>query len=461
MTQFMTESLLLSAVAMIFALAIVQLLIPVFNVIIGKDIHLDLGDAALQAGVLGLTLLCGLLAGSYPALFLSAFKPAAVLKGQAQSGLRGGTLRRSLVVAQFIASIILIIGSLVVYRQIQFIGRQHLGLDRSNVVALGQHDGVYKDQQAFKNELLQSPLIRQVSVAGEDPFNVDSNTTDPAWPGKPADASIGFRVISCDEDFIPTLSIAFAAGNNFHGDWQVDSVNYIVNEKAVSIMGLTPERAVGSEFTMWNGKGRIIGVVKDFNNQPLRKAIDPLVFVFNPRNTWRIFIKITGDPEAALAHIAAVQHKYEPDYPFEYHFLDEGYEALYRTETMISRLALSFTVVAVLVSCLGLFGLAAFTAERRMKEMGVRKVLGASVGNLIVLLCSDFARLVIIAMFVSFPVAWYLAQQYLAGYAFHSDLTIGVFALPALGVLALTLLTVGYQSAKAAAANPVESLRSE
>jgi ABC-type antimicrobial peptide transport system permease subunit len=212
---------------------------------------------------------------------------------------------------------------------------------------------------------------------------------------------------------------------------------------------------------MWNGKGRIIGVVKDFNNQHLRKAIDPLVFVYNPGNTWRTFIKITGDPKVALDHIAAVQHTYEPDYPFDYYFLDKGYEDLYRTETMISQLALSFTIIAVLVSCLGLFGLAAFTAERRMKEMGVRKVLGASMLNLLVLLCSDFARLVTLALFVAFPAAWYLSQQYLEGYAFHSELTVWVFLFPALGVLLLTLFTVGYQSARAAAANPVESLRSE
>jgi ABC-type antimicrobial peptide transport system permease subunit len=460
-TQFITESLLLSGVAMLLALAIVQLLLPVFNLIIGKNIHLQLNDPTLQLGVFGLTLFSGLLAGSYPALFLSAFKPAAVLKGQVHSHLTGGGLRRSLVVVQFIASIVLIIGSLVVYRQIRFIAQQHLGFDRSNIVVLGQRGGVSKNQKSFKAELLQSPSIRQVSVAGENPFNIDSNTTDPAWPGKPTDATIAFRVISCDEDFIPTFSMAFAAGRNFHGDWNIDSVHYIVNEKAVRAMGLTPETALGSEFTMWNGKGKIIGVVKDFNNQHLRKGIDPLVFVYNPDNTWRIFVKITGDPKIALAHIAAVQHKFDPDYPFDYQFLDKGYEELYRTETMISQLALSFTVIAVVVSCLGLFGLAAFTAERRMKEMGVRKVLGASVLNLIVLLCSDFARLVTIALFVAFPAAWYLSQQYLAGYAFHAELTVWVFILPAVGVLILTLLTVGYQSARAAAANPVDSLRSE
>ena len=460
-TQFMTESLLLSTVAMILALAIVQLLLPAFNLIIGKDIHMRLSDPMLLTGVWGLTVFCGLLAGSYPALFLSAFKPAAVLKGQANSNLTGGGLRRSLVVVQFIASIVLIIGSLVVYRQINFIGQQHLGLDRSNVVVMGQRDGMSNNQKAFKQALLQSLAIRRVTVAGEDPFNIDSNTTDPTWPGKPADATIAFRVISCDEDFIPTFSMAFAAGRNFIGDWNIDSVHYIVNEKAISVMGLTPETALGSEFTMWNGKGKIIGVVKDFNNQHLRKAIDPLVFVYNPVNTWRTFIKITGDPKVALDHIAAVHRTYEPDYPFDYHFLDKGYEDLYRTETMISQLALSFTIIAVVVSCLGLFGLAAFTAERRMKEMGVRKVLGASVFNLLVLLCSDFARLVTLALLVAFPAAWYLSQQYLAGYAFHAELTVWVFLFPALGVLLLTLFTVGYQSARAAAANPVESLRSE
>jgi putative ABC transport system permease protein len=459
-TQFMTESLLLAGTAMILALAIVQLLLPIFNVMIGKDIHMQLGDPTLQLGVLGLTVFCGILAGSYPALFLSAFKPATVLKGQAQASLTGGGLRRSLVVVQFIASIVLIIGSLVVYRQIKFIGQQHLGFDRSNIVVLRQHRGVAENQQAFKAALLQSPTIRHVSVAGENPFNIDSNTTDPAWPGKPADATIAFRVISCDEDFIPAFSMSMAAGRNFQGS-RADTINYIINEKAVSIMGLTPETAIGTEFTMWAGKGKIIGVVKDFNNQHLRKGIDPAVFLYNPDNTWNIFVKITGNPKVALAHIAATQHKFDPEYPFDYQFLDKGYEELYRTETMISQLSLSFTVVAVLISCLGLFGLAAFTAERRMKEMGVRKVLGASVLNLIVLLCGDFARLVTIALLVAFPAAWYLSRHYLDGYAFHAELTAWMFLAPAVGVLLLTLLTVGYQSARAAATNPVKSLRSE
>jgi len=297
-------------------------------------------------------------------------------------------------------------------------------------------------------------------MAGHNPFEVSNTTTDPKWPGKPDNANISFRVISSDEGFIPTLSIPMAAGRNFRGG-NADSLGYIINEKAMYTMGLTTETAIGTDMEMWNGKGKIIGVVKDFNNQNLHLNIDPLVFVYNPLNAWRVFIKVGGDTKSALAHIEAVQRKYDPEYPFEYEFLNEDFDRQYRNEATVSKLALSFTVVAILISCLGLFGLAAFTAERRTKEMGVRKALGASALNLMVLLCSDFARLVVVSLVIAFPVAWYLADQYLTGYAFHAQLTVWIFVLPAAGVLLLTLATVGYQSARAAHADPVKALRSE
>ena len=459
--QFIGESILLSLIAMIFAVTIVQLVLPLFNQVTDKSIVIDVTNPILVSGIILITLFTGLIAGSYPALFLSSFKPAVVLKGTSNSTLSGGGLRKTLVVIQFITSTILITGSLVVYNQITFIRNTHLGFDRENIIVVNQHEGFVKNKSAFKNDLLQLPSIKNIAVAGHNPFSVDNNTTDPAWPGKPKDAIISFKVISCDYDFIPTLGMQVLEGRNFTDDYKRDSSNYIINEKAMEVMGLTTENVIGTELDMWNGKGQIIGVVGDFNNGSLKEPIMPLVFVNIPGNTWRLYIKAEGNMPDVLKHVESIQKKYDPDYPFEYSFLDEEFDSQYRSEATMGKLSLSFTVVAIIISCLGLFGLAAFTAERRVKELGVRKVLGATVFNLITLLCGDFAKLVFIALVAGIPVAWYLTHEYLTSYTFHAELTIWVFALPALGILLLTLITVGYQSTRAAMRNPATSLRNE
>ncbi|HYG20920.1 MAG TPA: ABC transporter permease [Ohtaekwangia sp.] len=461
MIQFIGESILLAFVALIFALALVQLALPFFNEVTDKSIRPDFTDPVFVSGLLVITLLTGLVAGSYPALFLSSFKPAVVLKGTTTQSLSGGGLRKVLVIVQFVASAILIVGSIVVHNQISFIQRKHLGLDKENVVAISKHDGFMKNRVAFENELLQFPDIKAVAVSGHNPFAVDNTTTDPVWPGKPEGSVISFKVISCDDGFIPALGIEVLAGRNFDNQNKQDTSNYIINEKAMSVMGLTPENVIGTDLDMWMGKGKIIGLVRDFNNDNLREPIMPLVFVNVPENTWRVFIKISDNTKEALAHIENVHRKFDPEYPFEYSFLDDEFDQQYRSEAMIGQLSLSFTVVAVLISCLGLFGLASFTAERRMKELGIRKVLGASVINLIALLCGDFTKLVAIALLIAFPVAWYVTDQYLGTYAFHTELNAWLFIFPAIGILLLSLFTVGYQSARAAMGNPVNSLRSE
>ncbi len=459
--QFIGESIFLSLIAMILALTTVQLILPNFNEVTDKSIAIDFSNPIFLSGIILITLFTGLIAGSYPAFFLSSFKPAVVLKGTSNSTFSGGGLRKTLVVIQFVISTILITGSLVVYNQITFIRNTHLGFDRENIIVVNQHEGFVKNKSAFKNEMLQFPSIKNIAVTGHNPFSVDNTTTDPAWPGKPKDAIISFKVISCDYDFIPTLGMEVLAGRNFSDDYKRDSSNYIINEKAMEVMGLTTDDVIGTELDMWNGKGQIIGVVGDFNNGSLKEPIMPLVFVNIPENTWRLYIKAEGNMPAVLKHVESIQKKYDPDYPFEYSFLDEEFDRQYRSEETMGKLSLSFTVVAIIISCLGLFGLAAFTAERRVKELGVRKVLGATVLNLITLLCGDFTRLVVIALLAGTPLAWYMTNEYLSSYTFHTEMTIWIFALPAIGILLLTLLTVGYQSARAAMRNPATSLRNE
>jgi putative ABC transport system permease protein len=459
--QFIGESIVLSFIALVFALALVQIFLPFFNSLTSKSIYLNFKDPLLITGLSGITLMCGLMAGSYPAFFLSSFKPAAVLKGDAHSALTGGGLRRTLVVIQFAVSVVLIVGSIIVYNQITYIQNKHLGFDKENVILLDQFEGAFKNQQAYKNELLQYPTIKSVGISGHNPFNVQNSTTDPVWPGKPAGAEISFKVLTCDQHFIPTLGMEILEGRNFSDNYKQDSINYIINERAADVMGFSREDVIGTDLEMWNGKGKIIGLVRDFNNGHLREGIEPLIFVYAPENTWRIFTKVEGNIPEALAHIKKVQEKYDPGYPFDYNFLDEEFDREYRNEEVVGKLSRSFTVVAVLISCLGLLGLASFTAERRMKELGIRKVMGASAINLVIMLCSDFTRLIVLGLLIGIPIAWYLGSQYLEAYVFHSELNVWIFVITAAVILFIALLTVVYQSARAAMTNPVDSLRSE
>jgi putative ABC transport system permease protein len=459
--QFIGESVLLSVLSMIFALAIVQLLLPFFNEVTDKHLRLDPGNLGFTGGLALITLFCGLLAGSYPAFFLSSFKPAQVLKGNTQSSLWGGGLRKALVIVQFTASVILIIGSIVVYNQIGYIRNKHLGFDKENIIVLDEWEGVTKNQSGFRADLLQFPQIKEVGVAGDNPFNIGNHSLDPVWPGKSKDTEIGFKIVSCDQHFIPTLGMTLVQGRNFGDNYKQDSCNYIINEKAMEAMSLTPENVIGTPLEMWNGKGKIIGLLKDFHNGNLRENIEPLIMVYTPQNTWRIYVRIQDDPHQALASIEHTVKKYDPDYPFQYSFLNDDYNRQYRDEEVMGKLSLSFTVVAILISCLGLFGLALFTSERRVKELGIRKVLGASVTSLLILLCSDFAKLVFLALLIACPIAWYLTREYLSAYAYHAPLDIWIFILTATGILLLAMLTVSYQSIKAAIGNPVDSLRSE
>lgn len=461
--QFITESVLLSFFAMLLAMVAVQLLLPLFNEITNKSIQLDLGDPSFVSGMAIITLICGLLAGSYPAFFLSSFRPAIVLKGNTPSSHSGGGLRKALVVIQFVASMIFIVGSLVLRNQIDFITNKNLGFDKENVIVIDQHEGVIRNRTSFINDLMQFPAIKNIGFGGSELSTIPITTHDPKWPGKLDDSSISFKIFRCDQGFIPTLGMEILAGRNFSDLNNQDSSNYIVNKKAMEAMGLTIENVIGTDLEMWNGKGKIIGLTNDFNNGNLREAIQPLIFMYSINNGWYYFIKTDSKAKTSetLNHIERTLKKYEPDYPFQYAFLNEVFDRQYHTEAVIGKLTFSFTVVAILISCLGLLGLASFTAERRMKELGVRKVLGASAINLIILLCNDFAKLVVIALLISVPIAWYLTNDYLNGYAFHTELNVLDFALPALGIALLTLLTVGHQSLKAVMGNPADSLRSE
>jgi putative ABC transport system permease protein len=459
--QFIAESILLSFIAMIFALVIVQLFLPFFNEVTSKAIWLDVSNPVLIIGVLGITAICGLLAGSYPAFILSRSNPVKVLKGDTQLGLTGNTLRKSLVIVQFTTSIILVVGSIAVYKQIIFISEKNLGFDKDNIMVVDQNEGIVKSYSAIKNDLHQLASVGGIAFGGNNIFTIPITTTDPVWSSKPDNSSILFKIYRCDAEFIPTLNIKIQSGRNFI-DGQ-DASNYIINKRAAEVMGLSLDNAVGNELEMWNGKGKIVGITEDFHNDNLKVGIEPMIFMYSENIGSHYFIKLGGGLPIAenIRQVESIFKKHNPDYPFEFVFLDEVFNKEYQTEAVIGKLSLSFTVIAVLISCLGLFGLASFNAERRTKELGIRKVMGASVGNLVMMLCGDFTNLVIVSLFIGFPISWYLIREYLSGYAFHADVNWGIYILTSIAMLFIVLLSVGYQSAKAAISNPVDSLRNE
>jgi ABC-type antimicrobial peptide transport system permease subunit len=459
--QFIIEALLQSFIALLFALVIVQLLLPFFNDVTGKTIQLDFNNPILVSGAIIITLICGLIAGSYPSFILSRFNPTKVLKGDNQSGLTGSRLRKTLVVVQFTTSIILVIGSIVVSEQINYISKRNLGFDKENVMVVDQNEGLVKHYPAIRNDLLQLPNVKNVAFGGNNIFTVPITTTDPVWVGKPENSSISFKIYRCDAAFIPTMDIKLQRGRNFiEGQ---DTSNYIINLKAAEVMGLDLENAIGSSLEMWNGKGRIVGVSDDFHNDNLKFEIEPLIFMYSENIGSHYFIKLSGQSPIVeqIGKIESVFRKHNPDYPFEYTFLDNVFNREYQTESVIGKLSLSFTFLAVLISCLGLFGLASFTAERRTKEIGIRKVMGASVVNLILMLCEDFTLLVAISLFIGYPIAWFLTNQFIEGYSYHTEINFIWYALTGLFMLLVTILSVGFQSIRAASSNPVNALRSD
>jgi putative ABC transport system permease protein len=460
--HFISESFLLSFISLLFALVAVQLLLPFFNGITEKSVQLDFTNPIFVAGILGITVICGLLAGCYPAFLLSSFKPVAVLKGDAAS-LSGRAFRKGLTIVQFAASVILIIGSIIIYKQIIFINNKNLGFDKENVVAINRNDNLVKNYTAFKSDLLRIPSVKNIGFGGSNIFTVPIETTDPVWQGKPASSSINFKVFRCDEGFIPTMNIELLAGRNFSSVNNQDAANYIVNKKAMEIMGLTPANVIGVDLEMWNGRGKIVGLTNDFNNNNLRQGIEPLIFLYSKNIGSNYFVRIDGSAPVSktLASIESTFKKHSPAYPFEYSFLDEVFAKEYQTERIIGKLSLIFTTIAILISCLGLFGLAAFSAIKRTKEIGVRKVLGASVFNIVVLLSGDFIMLVAIAFVIATPVAWYIMNNWLSDYTYRINISAWIFIAADLLTIFIALATISFQAIKTAIANPIKSLRTE
>jgi len=455
--QFLGESMLISFLSLLIAMGLVWLLLPVFNNLAGKELTIHFFDWKLLFTLAGIALLTGLISGSYPALFLSGFKPARVLKGNMKT--MGGNLifRNSLVVTQFIVSIVLLAGTAIVYKQLRYIKNMDLGFERSNLLYMPITGKI----QALKAELKKDPLTSNFTITNSLPVGLQNGTVNIQWEGKDPNDQTLFPNMDVSEDFFDVFQMKMVSGRAFSTEFKADSSNYILNEKAVRAMGMTPASAIGKPLTMWDIKGTIVGVVKDFNFKAIQTQIEPMVIRLNRYGGVVIVRTQPGATEATIRAMEKISTALNPAYPFSYGFVDQEIENLYKGEKQLGNLFNVFAILAIFISCMGLYGLSAFMAEQRTKEIGVRKVLGASVGNVVYLLSLNFTRLILIATVIAIPFAWFAIDSWLKGFAYRVSVSWTIFLLASLAALVVAWITVGYESIKAAIANPVKSLRSE
>ena len=459
--QFLTESFLLTTIAMTFSLVLAQVLLPWLNNVSGKALHVPL-ESPVFLGVITVTLMTvGLMAGLYPAFYLSKFAPSKVLKGISKLP-AGFSFRQILVVGQFTFSVMLVIGAIVVYKQLSFIQEKDLGFDRSQLIYLPLRHGALNKESVVKDELKNRAGILSVAKTSSHIIEATNATTSFKWEGQQPGHEFMITQMNTDADLISTLGFSLAAGRNFLADTP-DSTSFIVNETAASRMGWTPEQAIGKSVTFWQTQGTIVGVVKDFHFRPLTLAIEP--FIFRQWTNARfngLFIKTQpGQTRAAIATIEKTYKLHDDQTIPHYEFVDEALQAQYRTQQNTGSVVLFFSILAIAVSCLGLFGLATYATEQRTKEIGIRKILGANVSTILRLLSADFIKLVLIAITVAIPVAWYSMTLWLQDFAYKIALEWWIFATAGLITALIALATVSYHSIRTAIANPVNSLRAE
>ena len=461
MGQFLAESLLVALLSLVLALLIIYLVLPNFNTLGGKNLVLDFTNVQLITGLLGITVITGLLAGSYPALYLSGFVPATVLKGNFTGGGSGSLFRNTMVVIQFAVSISLIVGTAIVYRQLKYIQQLNLGYDKENLLYVRMTGDLWDKYDALRANLENNRLTTQYSFISELPTTSSGATISVEWSGKDPNTQPLFYNIAIDENFEEVFKATILEGHGYGENAKADSVNIIVNEMAVKTMDMSLESAVGTKITVWGRERTIIGVVKDFNFKPVQETIGPM---FLPRNTWggyAIVRTLPGETENTIKALERICKEMNPSYPFNYSFVDQDIANMYQAEQRLGSLFNVFAVLAIVISCLGLYGLSAYLAERRTRELGIRKVLGASGFQLVYLLSATFTRPVLIATAIAVPVAWYGMSEWLSGFAYHVEIDWTIFVIAFLSALVIAWLTVSFESIKAATTNPVKSLRSE
>ena len=459
--QFIGEALLLTFLAVLIAVFLVAALLPVFNSVTQKHIGYPFSHLYFWLWLSGLTLVTGFISGSYPALFLSGFNPVRVLKGTLKLSAGSAWFRKGLVVFQFVLSVVLIIGTMVISKQVNYIQTKNLGYDRENMIFVPLEGDLISKYETFKNEASKMPGIKDITRITSRPTNFGSSTSGVTWDGKDPNTNIEFTQVSVGYDFTKTMKLKMVQGRDFSKDFATDSIGYLINETALKRVGYADP--IGKPFTMWGKKGTIVGILQDFHFKSLHSAIDPLVVRLREKEDYGNILVRTqpGQTKQALATIEKLCKELNPNFTFTYQFSDQEYQKLYDNEQVVSKLSDAFAFLAIFISCLGLLGLAMFTAEQRTKEIGIRKVLGASVGSLFTLLSREFIVLVIIALLIASPISWYAMNKWLLNYSYHIDLAWWIFLLSGGIAIFITLITVSFQSAKAALMNPIKSLRSE
>ncbi|SFW53958.1 ABC transporter permease [Cellulophaga fucicola] len=460
--QFITESLVIASIATLVSILLVFLLLPQFNTVIEKELIMGISNPLHWLALFGITIFCGVFAGCYPAFYLSSFLPVTVLKGISSNQKGSVFIRKGLVVTQFAASIILIISTIVVYKQVQHVKNRQLGYNKTNLVTMNVRGDMVKNFTAIKQEMLATGMIENTGLNSYNTLSIGNNGSGATWSGM-ADANsemlISFRYIN--PDFLSTAGMDLVDGRNFKQNQELDSTSVIITESFAKL--IDTESAVGKDIYFGEDKITVVGVVKDFLYGDMYGKSDPVMFINAPSEAQYMYVRIKQDVDVknALAGMASIMQKHNSAFPFEYEFVDDAFNQKFKSEMLVGRLSQIFALLAIFISCLGLFGLAAYTSEQRSKEIGVRKVLGASVVNIVNLLSKDFIRLVVLSIVIAIPVAWWAMSSWLEDYAYRINMQWWMFALAGIGAVAIALLTVSFQAIKAAITNPVKSLRTE
>jgi predicted permease len=458
--QLMVETMMLAFMAMIFATMLVFSLLPSFNTITSKHIQWQDISLAFLAGSFAISVITGLFAGTYPAFYLSSLNPVVVLRGTFRQKPVEARIRKALVVFQFALSTVIIICTVAVYSQIRYIMEKDLGLDRSHIISASLEGNMRTQYGTLRQELLNKPGILGVTSSSDNPLSIGRSTSGVVWEGKEPDDETEFNVINVNYDFVETMKMEVVSGRTHSREFGSDTEGYLINEQAARIIGkMNP---VGKKLTLYGQPGQVIGLIKDFHMVSMERPISPTILRLDPANSVRLWVRTEpGKTREAISGLESVYKEINPNYPFRYGFMDREYEEMYQSVLVTGKLANVFAVIGILISCLGLFGLASFMGEQRNKEVGVRKVLGASVAGIVGLLSKEFVKLILIALTVATPVAYFAMQRWLHSFVYRIDITWWMFALAGGLTLLIAALTVSTQAIKAAVANPIESLRYE
>jgi ABC-type antimicrobial peptide transport system permease subunit len=459
--QFLGEAILMAVFSAVVALLMVAALLPSFNVLTGKEIDLPFGQSNFWISIIMLVLVTGIFSGSYPAFYLSSFNPVGVLKGARNSITGTSWLRKGLVVFQFVLSIVLIISTILITRQISFVKNARLGYEKGNLIYVPVEGELIKDITVFNNEAKKLPGIAAVSEFTEEPTEMNNGNLGIGWEGKDPRERARFISNLVGPDFAKTMKIEMAEGRDFSKEFLTDSQAVIINQTALMATGY--KDPIGKTMLWGNRKLPIVGVMKDFHFRSLHDPIQPLILRPGGKSDFSTILIRTeqGKMQQAISGLALLYKRLNPKFPFSYKFSDQEYARLYKSEEVTWRLSMLFAGLAILISCLGLLGLSMFTAEQRKKEIGIRKILGASVGSLFGLLSREFLVLIGIAFLIAAPLGWWSMHEWLKGYAYHTSIPVWIFILAGGSALAIALLTVCFHSVRAANVNPVLSLRSE